>query len=206
VVLVLVALAIAVWKPWTGSSLPEAPGGAASPRRAGGEHAAADPPASLALSRPTQQASVASPLLAPCLSQTQWRLLTRERFGGNTIRVWLPIQPLVASRDRDPTAGRLPLVSVISNDVELLGYCPPRGLTVGSATAAVWRLTAGAAARPIQSIERVATPVEGFGDSYRPSGSAPTDRWAPGDYVWRVMAGGSAWWFQVRISGGFSAD
>jgi hypothetical protein len=190
----VLALAIAVIKPWAPEPTEVSPGGEAVPSQAQ-SHAGPTPP-------PTVPPNSAGPLVALfCLDPASWRIATIERWRDQTIRVWRAIEP--ASVAADPADARIPVFPIVSEGVTALGWCAPvvgADRPDGPATVDVWRLTA-AGPVVIRTRNASAADVESsFGGLYRPPGAAAAGVWADGTYVFRHRERtGRERWFAVEV-------
>jgi hypothetical protein len=125
---------------------------------------------------------------------------------GNPLRRWLEIDPL--ERASGPDDRRIPFVTIVSDRIGGIGYCPPPDGRDGPPAGArfeAWVLdTAGMpTALPLRIVSlELARPVEVavFIGSDRPVGR--DGQWAPGRYVFAVEppdAGTYSRWFGVEI-------
>jgi hypothetical protein len=194
----VVALSIALLKPWA-SEPPRSPSGAAvaEGRAVTGATGGSGP-----TPVPTLRPDSAGPQVAMfCLDPQSWRLATVERWRDQTIRVWRAIEP--ASVAADPADARIPVFPIVSEGVTALGWCAPvvgADRPDGPATVDVWRLTA-AGPVVIRTRNASAADVESsFGGLYRPPGAAAAGVWADGTYVFRHRERtGRERWFAVEV-------
>ena len=128
-------------------------------------------------------------------------------FGdiGNPLRRWLEVDPLAASSG--PGDVRVPFVTIVSDRIGGIGFCPPQGGTDGPPAGAqfdAWSFdTAGTPTalpmRPVRLGAATSIEVPLF------IGSDPSvsrnERWAAGRYVFAVEspAAGYERWFGVEI-------
>jgi hypothetical protein len=194
----VVALAIAVVKPWATEPPRSASAGAVGEGRAVTGAAVDAGPSPV----PTVRPDSAGPLVAAfCLDPQSWRLATVERWRDQTIRVWRAIEP--ASAATDPDDPRIPVFPIVSEGVTELGWCAPvvgPDRPDGVAPMHVWRRTAaGPVAIPTRNT-RSADVESSFGGLYRPPGPAGTEVWADGTYVFEHRAlTGRERWFAVEV-------
>ena len=159
-----------------------------------------------------------------CQDPPSWRLYSRERWPGGTLRSWRTLAPVAeATGPLDPVIPVLP----ITPDVLALGYCAPwepPERPPDDAAVHVWMLVAG---RPpadllapvvlaVRSASRtlrpplgalIAPPAAGTGPGagagtspgVGATGAAPRDAWPAGTYVFAVQGTGFARWWAVRI-------
>ncbi len=192
VVAVAIFVAIAFVKPW-----PEAGGPAFTPRPA-------TPP-------PTERPSV-DPLAGiriDCQDPPGWRVFSRERWPGGTLRSWRTMTPATAtSIPMDPATGVIPM----SPEIEALGFCgpwagperPPDGVEIHA-----WFVTTDDSsggpvriASPLVLHSASPTLVPPLGALYAPPvvpGHVRTDLWAPGEYIFALQAGAYERMWAVRI-------
>jgi hypothetical protein len=128
-------------------------------------------------------------------------------FGdiGNPLRRWLEVDPLETSTG--PGDVRVPFVTIVSDRIGGIGFCPPQGSTDGPPVGARfdgWSLDpAGTPTampmRPVRLGAATSIEVPLFIGS-DPSVS-PNERWAPGRYVFAVEASATGYerWFGVEI-------
>ena len=211
VALVVIAIALAVAKPWAGLEPPAArvvpPPPTASPT---------------ATPEPTPRQDTAGPLVAAfCTDPTRWLVASTEHWRGQAVRVWRALDPATAvGGPDDPT---IPVVPVVSEALDLLGWCAPvvgPDRPVDQASVEVWlRTTDGAV--PVHLVQALppgdpsafgamyappksAVAVNGASVAPRPEGSpapsAPAAVWGPGQYVFHYQrAGGIDRWFAIDI-------
>ena len=202
--LILLALAIGLVKPW-GSE--KAPGGPTSNGRAGAPSAASAGPAG-----PSSSASLSAGTSAgqpgngsgPCSYGLAWRLFTAETSDIGPVHTWYGLVPVPASGPTDP---RIKVVLVHSTTIGQLGYCNvdiPGSIRIVETQA--WRLVPGAGAQAL-----ALAPVTGSGASNPSSGViyvAPGSPgasavWTPAEYVFAVRFATSPAteaWFAVDIA------
>ncbi len=207
VALVVVGVAIAVLKPWTGV-------GDGLPLRSGVTALAAGPDAATPAPTPTEDPSRAR-AAELCLAPSGWRMFSTERWSDRLVRSWVGIVPLVdASGPGDP---RIPFVDESSMAVLNMGYCAPLSGSerpASGATATIFQLKdpsppAGrATASDWEQIRpgRV-LPVAGaspFGGAWAPPGGAGAVTWPSGWYVFAIgdraaLSTAVEHWFGVHI-------
>lgn len=191
VVLVLIALAIVVVKPWGGSV--GGPPDVSPPRTS---------PIVVARSSPTAFASPTpgrARVAGICIDVGAWLLASVELDGAQTMRVWRAIrQAGSATGPRDET---IPLTQIRSDGVLGLGWCGPMtgpDAATEQADVQAWRIDASV----VTSVPLIAadgTISSGFGALYRPTEPKATV-WAPGTYVFRHRTSdGREHWFSLRL-------
>ena len=220
--LIGILLGAAVVKPWDLVFPPsQASVGNASPTTG-------DPSTPAAVASPTASSAPAS-VPAECIFAGGWRvfaLAQPDRLGGdvstarpdpsgsparfadigNPLRRWLEVDPL---RDATgPEDARIPFVTIVSNRIGGIGYCPPPDGSDGPPAKArfeSWQLDEAGTpiAWPLRAVDlgpdsTIEVPVF--------IGANPSDalneRWAPGRYAFAVEAGDSGGygrWFGVEI-------
>jgi hypothetical protein len=125
---------------------------------------------------------------------------------ANPLRRWLEVDPL--ERAAGPDDQRIPFVTIVSDRIGGIGYCPPPGgldTPPAGARFDAWVLdSAGTPTaltlRPVAVAPMGAIELAVFIDTERPVGSEGT--WAPGRYVFAVRppgAGTYSRWFGVEI-------
>lgn len=125
---------------------------------------------------------------------------------GNPLRRWLEVEPL--ERAAGPGDRRIPFVTIVSERIGGIGYCPPPGGRDGPPVGArfeAWVLDPAGTptALPLRLVTLpTASTVEVavFIGADRPAG--PNGQWAPGRYVFAVEppgAGTYSRWFGVEI-------
>ena len=190
----LIALGVALVKPWAAG----APGG--QPDRAAAA-AGAD-----VRSRPSAVPSVrpdsAGPLVALfCLDPQSWRVATIERWRDQTIRVWRAIDPIASAAG--PDDPRIPVFPIVSEGVTELGWCAPViGLDrpEGAAAMEAWRRTPGGSVAIRTTSTRATGVGMSFGGLYLPPGDGDVDLWPDGGYVFRHHEPtGRERWFGVEV-------
>jgi len=222
IVLAVIALVLAVVKPWALG------GGAAGIAMAPGTSPGAQ--ASLALTAASDSASVGPPKPLPagasgiidlagggtldCADPQGWQVVLDATSGGLPTRTWVAVDPGPAMGPLDPAA---PLIRIVSTPVARLGFCAPRA-AVGAAssgwTVGVWRIERDGAG--VSRIERdaagvprvvhlaqIGPPGGGLG-GLAPATDLPgaPDAWAPGQYALGLQAHGSGApdaWLVVEI-------
>ena len=130
------------------------------------------------------------------------------RFGdiGNPLRRWLEVDPLKVATG--PADRRIPFVTIVSNRIGGISYCPPPDGADGPPAGArfdAWMLdaTGTPTALPLRAVTfdpttTIEVPV--FIGADHPAGH--TERWASGRYVFAVElpdAGAYGRWFGVEI-------
>ena len=202
VALILVFLAFAYVKPWSGRG-PSGAGGGATPG------AVARPTQAVAVPMPTPTAEPSEdPTADFCIGQTAWLVFDVDRWRDRTIRSW---RAFVPARDRPADPAALPVLPVPAEAVLGLGYCapsqgddpPPAG-----AALALWRLEPDGVARPMALPERrlPATPTANgivlappTGPDERPAAGGS---WPSGRYLFALRDPRSSWsrWWVVEVS------
>jgi hypothetical protein len=193
VVAVVVFLAIALVKPWPGAGAPRP---TSIPRA----------PA------PTERPSL-DPLAAvrvDCQEPPSWRIFSRERWPGGTLRSWLSLVPNPSAiQPLDPSLAVMPMTP----EVEALGFCapwagaerPPDDAVV-EAWAIVDDASAGRAVRtalPLTLRSASLTLHPPLGALFAPPvvpGRIRTDLWPSGTYVMTVVGAGFRRSWAVRIA------
>lgn len=208
VVVVLVLVVVAAFKPWPAAEVP-----VAAPARP----APVTPRPGTAA--PTQIVESADSLAEPiCLGAGSWRVASLEEWRTQAVRVWRAIEPLTeATGPADPAIPSVPVVAV---ELPALGWCAPTGgpsRPIGSARVEVWLVAAGQAT-PIL-VTRVApvrdtalgalySPARCGAGAWRdpscPAGSSAAPgrvSWGPGRYTFRFEdhGNGAVAWFAVEI-------
>jgi hypothetical protein len=220
--LIGILLGAAVVKPWDLVFPPaQAPVGHASPTTAGAS-------APLAATSPTTSPA-APPVPAECIFAGGWRvfaLAQPDRLGGdvstarpepsgsparfadigNPLRRWLEVEPLHDASG--PEDARIPFVTIVSNRIGGIGYCPPPDGSDGPPAGAgfeSWQLdeTGTANAWPLRPVtlgpdSTIEVPV--YIGAEPPE--ARNERWPPGRYVFAVDRGDPgaySRWFGVEI-------
>jgi hypothetical protein len=129
------------------------------------------------------------------------------QFGdiGNPLRRWLEVDPLDAGAG--PGDARVPFVTIVSDRIAGMGYCPPQDDADGPPADAVfhaWSLdqAGNPTALPLQPVRTGAAAsieVPVFIDEAGLTGGGL--RWAPGRYVFAVEAPAADYqrWFGVEI-------
>lgn len=214
ILLVVVALAITIVKPW-GWGQPPASAATRGTSRASPAEVSPSRPSPARTSLATTPPFGADPAVAVfCLDPTVWQIATSERWRSKkdgawrdqTVRVWRATEPLPeASGPDDP---RIPVTPVLAEGVTALGWCVPvvgEERPAGVATVAMWRVTP---AGPIPtSLDRV-RPADGpsaFGSMYGPPDTRPGRAggplsWPSGRFVFRYRLGaGHDRWFAVDV-------
>jgi hypothetical protein len=190
---IVAAIAIAIVKPWGGTTS----GAAASPAPIAVRTAQAAPSRVV----PSPSAAASDPAADGCHPEGEWRLVMREANAGLAVRTWYDLTPDTATGPADPT---IPFLRLYSEGVLSLGYCtsstPSAVLSVAATT--VWRLTDGSAPERIGpmrlSLDSPRDPDIGsmFVPPRAPDGSDET-HWVAGRYVFEVSfsppAARSAW-------------
>ena len=163
VVAVLVGLAIL--KPW-GVAAP-------SPSRA---PRLATPTPVVVTPEPTADVSaegLASPI---CLGAGGWRVVSRETWETQDVRVWRAIEPApAATGPLDPVIPSVPIVAV---ELTALGWCAPAygpAKPVGPATVSAWWVEGGVATALLLEQLQPATGVTPLAALYLPLGGCPTN-------------------------------
>jgi hypothetical protein len=199
IALVVIAVALAIAKPWAALEPP-----------AGSGHArvvAATPSPTPSLTpAPTPRQDTAGPLVAAfCTDPTRWLVASTEHWQGQAVRVWRALDPAPsADGPDDPT---IPIVPVVSEALDLLGWCAPvvgPDRPVDQAFVEVWLRTPGRAATQLALAQALppgepsafgllyAAPGAAGGGAVRSGGpgaarspvpSAPAAVWAAGQYV-----------------------
>jgi hypothetical protein len=125
---------------------------------------------------------------------------------GNPLRRWLEVDPL--TRASGPDDVHIPFVTIVSDLISGIGYCPPPNGADGPPSGArfeAWSLDAAGTAAPMP-LRRMAMDgataieVEVFIGADQAIGGRP--RWPPGRYVFAVAApdaGRYARWLGVEI-------
>lgn len=125
---------------------------------------------------------------------------------ANPLRRWLEVDPL--ERAAGPDDQRIPFVTIVSDHIGGIGYCPPPGgadAPPAGARFVAWVLDAAGAPTPLP-LRSVAVAPMGvieltvFIGAERPVGR--DGQWAPGRYVFAVQppgAGTYSRWFGVEI-------
>jgi hypothetical protein len=192
VVAVAVFVAIALVKPWPGASGPRPTPRAVAPA-------------------PTQRPSV-DPLAATradCQDPPSWRIYSRERWPGGTLRSWRTLVPNAsATGPLDASIAAIP----ISTQIETLGFCSPwegPERPPDDATVEAWAIVVSDAARPavrvavplaLRSASRTLAPP--YGALFVPPavpGHIRTDLWPVGTYVFVIEGAGFRRSWAVRI-------
>jgi hypothetical protein len=186
---VAIFLAVALIKPWPGGGLPR-------------------PTARPATPPPTQQPS-ADPLAAirlDCQDPPGWRIFSRERWAGGTLRSWRSVEPVIDAAG--PTDPRIPLIP-ISPEIVALGYCAPWGAAErppDDVAVRAWSVAASTdgvpAAEPLTLVDASATLRPPLGALYEPPHGPSEARpalWPSGIVVFTVDGRGFHRWWAVRI-------
>jgi hypothetical protein len=125
---------------------------------------------------------------------------------GNPVRRWLEVEPLTVARG--PDDSRIPFVTIVSDRIGGIGYCPPPDGTDGpppDARFEAWSLDATgiATALPLRAVTVAPASIIEVGIFVRadePDGDRA--RWDPGRYVFAIASTegeGYARWFGVEI-------
>jgi hypothetical protein len=211
VALVVIAIALAIAKPWAGLEPPAARVVVPSPT--------ATPSPTPA---PTPRQDTAGPLVAAfCTDPTRWLVASSEHWRGQAVRVWRALDPATsASGPDDPT---IPVVPVVSEALDLLGWCAPvvgPDRPVDQAFVGTWLRVRGRAV-PVHLVQalppgdpsafgQMYAPLEAVvaangaslapGPEASPIPSAPAAVWGPGQYVFHYQrAGGFDRWFAIDV-------
>jgi hypothetical protein len=217
IALVVIAVALAIAKPWAGLE-PSAGSGHAR------VVAATPSPTPSPTPAPTQRQDTAGPLVAAfCTDPTRWLIASTEHWQGQAVRVWRALDPATsADGPDDPT---IPIVPVVSEALDLLGWCAPvvgPDRPVDQAFVEVWLRTPGRAATQLALVQAL-PPGEpsAFGLLYAAPGAAgasgpvlsastdgevhpvtspPVSVWGPGQYVFHYeRAGNFDRWFGIEV-------
>ena len=226
VAIVVIALVVAIAKPWAGSQSadPDATGGQPGGRPSDAEGSLLTP-----MPTPTVRIGSVEPAVSAfCLDPGGWRLASIELWRDQTIRVWRALEPAAAIGPDDPT---IPVIVVVSEGLPELGWCAPvieNDLPSRSATVKAWRRMASGSvsirldrSRPTDADSSFgalygppATPAIGAARAIPPDSEsagadaggspnplpAPTDSWVDGIYVFRYgTAEGFEVWFAVQV-------
>jgi hypothetical protein len=128
-------------------------------------------------------------------------------FGdiGNPLRRWLEVDPLDAGTG--PDDAHVPFVTIVSERIAGIGFCPPQGDVDGPPAGArfvAWTLDQAGhptslPLQPARAVAAASIQVPIFIGADRPVTS--DRRWEPGRYVFAVEAPASAYerWFGVEI-------
>lgn len=198
VVVIAVFFGLATVKPWAGAAAP----------------------------RPTFVPDTPSPIATPtvdplagiradCQDPAGWRIFSRERWTGGTLRSWRSIEPVGAQLLAiDPLDPAIPVIPIPAA-VEALGYCAPWAgpeRPPDSVRVRIWAISTRPhasgepAVRTIAEVEAASAsstlgPPLGVLDApaVRP-GEVPGDLWLPGTYIWSVEGGGFRRAWAVAIS------
>lgn len=139
--------------------------------------------------------SPSSPAAAPglCVSPDGWRVVADDVELGRSVRTWM-VADVEYSTITPPALSTIPVTTLVSSQVERLGFCLPVGGGTPGAngwSGTLWR-TAGTGADPTQE-QKAATldPVPGsLGALAHPVGEAAIT-WAPGLYFLQADFAGS---------------
>lgn len=216
--LVGVFLGAALFKPWD-LLLPASRTATPSVTLAGGDASAGPTPTASPSGPPTE-----------CAFAGGWRVFALgqpDKLGGdgsisgsaetsdepiafadiaNPLRRWLEIDPLTTASG--PADRRVPFVTIVSDRIGGIGYCPPPSGLDRPPTGALfeaWSLDTEGAATVVRLRSVILDPattieIDVFIGADRTSGDPA--RWAPGRYVFAVEApdrGGYGRWFGVEI-------
>jgi hypothetical protein len=157
VAVVVVLVAIAIFKPWAAGSQ-AAPGAAAAPNLTTAQADAGSPP----MTQPNPTAT-ADPDAMTCLNDPSQHVVMVERSPGNVVRTWV-VTP--TGKGTGPTDPALPRVAVFPEHLVGLGICSPRAPAGADGSAAPSGLEI--VGRDVQLID-----VQSLADT--PSGTVATD-------------------------------
>ncbi len=180
VVAVVVFLAIAFVKPWPGAGAPRPTSIPRAP--APSERPSLDPLAAVRVD---------------CQEPPSWRIFSRERWPGGTLRSWLSLVPSASAiQPLDPSLAVMPMTP----EVEALGFCAPWSgaeRPPDDAVVEAWAIvdddSAGRAVRsalPLTLRSASLTLHPPLGALFEPPvvpGRMRTDLWPPGTYVMSVV-------------------
>jgi hypothetical protein len=193
-VVVAVALAIVIVKPWSfgrESTVPSA--GTPSSSAAALGRASPSP-------TPSASAEPKAAVADICLDVNAWLVTSIERDRGQTIRVWRAM--LTAPQATGPLDPRIPQMPVRSERVLELGWCAPtEGVDAPTepSTVDVWRVQGGAARRIHPVDPSAGADPSAFGALYPPLNRAAAS-WDAGTYVFRHRSSdGEERWFSLRV-------
>jgi hypothetical protein len=193
IAIVALLLLVAVAKPWPGPG--PAPAGSATPRE---QVAAATAPAR---SSSTPRAAAAGAL---CVSPDGWRIVADDVELGRAVRTWLVAD--VARSIVPPLRSTIPVTTLVSSEVERLGFCRPAvaGEAGGPAwSGSLWRQGVGVSASPQLQLAARLDPAPGsIGAFVFPLGN-PAVAWPPGLYFLQADLAGSdkEVWLGLLIQG-----
>jgi hypothetical protein len=188
--LVVIAFAIGVVRPWDWLGAAGVPNGGDQPASAviaGGVPATAaigprqSPPETAAQPPP---AALAQPA---CAYPERWRTAAIQDWGGRVARVWSAAGAVTVASAGDPA---IPFFAVVSTTVMALGWCAPVSgpdRPPLDATGTLFRITPGGPLEvPVVRLEPNAP--DPLGELWAPQGAARGGRtgWPPGRYVIRL--------------------
>jgi hypothetical protein len=200
IVVVILVVAVAIWKPWVEPA--PAPAGVGAPRPS---------PSSLA-PRATFAPSVtpgSHPDAAICYGLGSWRVVVVEDSPGRQVRTWIALEPIVTADG--PTDPSIPIARVVSGGVEAAGFC---GRTLRDRAGgrgepsllSAWWLGEGRGHGRLQ-VERVEPVADGTAVLWalKADPEAPDRAWPVGRYVFEVgdprpqRGGATSEWFGIDI-------
>jgi hypothetical protein len=225
VALVVLALVVAVLKPWDWFAPP-----AAAPGREGAAISAARPATSptVAPTSASRDWTGAGPQVA-CLSGTSWLAVVDQVDGPTVSRSWTRLEPVPATGPLDTTIAG---THVYADSVPRIGFCAPDTAWLGAAGSGgagadrvpfhlrAWRIRPASAAGPRSATEIAPALISGgtladrgslygppIARSLRRAGPSTDAAWPVGTYVFRIEpmlagpAGPGVAWFAIELQG-----
>lgn len=180
---VALLLLVAVVKPWPGQngSLP----GSATPA----ERVAAASAGSSTSAEPSASGE-AGPAL--CVSPDGWRIVADDTELGRTVRTWLVADVELSAAL--PERSTVPVTTLVSSEVEHLGFCRPAGSAdagTGIWRGTLWRESPDLAAPVRWQLAARLSPAPGSIGALASPQSGATNVWQPGLYFLEAEFAGS---------------
>ena len=208
-VVLLLAIGLAVLKPWAVEPAGAALGVGGVAARPGGSGAPAASAAAIrepSSSSPPPGPTPASNTSGPCYYGLAWRVFTTDTTNNGLVHTWYGIQPVRAA---GPADQAIPEVEVHSRTLGQLGYClqSAPGTPVQVLRTLAWQLPLGGSPRAVQLVPvgPLAGPTPDQGAIFLPpaidAGPLPA-AWAPAVYVFEIELAatpGAGEWFAVRV-------
>lgn len=196
-VLVALAVAIAIVKPWnlvagppTASPVPSrvTPSAPTTPTPR-----PPDAMIELGLDLETEQ----------CFVGAAWRVFTVEQNFGRRMRSWIGIEP-VMSADR-PAVKDIPVIRLLTERLDAVGVCTAFRLEPPMVSVDGWRIAKDGVWSPIELVPAASLtqPDEAIGAVYGPPAGAgdKASGWDVGSYAFRVTEqSGDPHWFAIQVN------